>query len=122
MIEQVDFRHAANEEGNNLVDPDLKPIQTRELTFGVDHELTPRIAVGVRYSHKRFDRTIEDTGVLVPGVGEVFRITNPGESIGENVLRDFAACTDVPEPAQADPRLRRRRSSVSRSVSATAGR
>jgi outer membrane receptor protein involved in Fe transport len=96
FIEQVDFRHAANEEGNNLVDPDLKPIQTRELTFGVDHELNQRVAVGVRYAHKRFTRTIEDTGVLVPGVGEVFRITNPGESIGENVLRDFAACSTCP--------------------------
>jgi len=96
FIEQVDFRHAANEEGNFLIDPDLKPIQTRELTFGIDHELNQRMAVGVRYSHKRFVRTIEDTGVLVPGVGEVFRITNPGESIGENVLRDFAACTTCP--------------------------
>jgi outer membrane receptor protein involved in Fe transport len=96
FIEQVDFRHAANEEGNNLVDPDLKPIQTRELTFGIDHELNTRMAVGVRYSRKRFVRTIEDTGVLVPGIGEVFRITNPGESIGENVLRDFAACTTCP--------------------------
>ena len=97
FIEQVDFRHAANEEGNNLVDPDLKPIQTRELTFGVDHEVNQRVAVGVRYAHKRFTRTIEDTGVLVPGIGEVFRITNPGESIGENVLRDFAACSTCPD-------------------------
>ena len=56
----------------------------------------PTISLGVRYSRKRFDRTIEDTGVLVPGIGEVFRITNPGESIGENVLRDFAGCTTCP--------------------------
>jgi outer membrane receptor protein involved in Fe transport len=95
-IEQVDFRHAANEEGNFLIDPDLKPIRTREFTLGLDHELTSRISVGVRYSRKRFDRTIEDTGVLVPNVGEVFRITNPGESIGENVLRDYAGCTTCP--------------------------
>ena len=96
FIEQVDFRHAANEEDNFLIDPNLKPIRTREFTFGLDHELTPRIAVGVRYSRKRFDRTIEDTGVLVPGIGEVYRITNPGEGIGENVLRDFAGCTTCP--------------------------
>ena len=95
-IEQVDLRHAANEEDNFLIDPTLKPIRTRELTFGVDHELTPRTAVGVRYSRKRFDRTIEDTGVLVPGIGEVYRITNPGERMGENVLRDFAGCTTCP--------------------------
>jgi outer membrane receptor protein involved in Fe transport len=95
-IEQVDFRHAANEPGNFLIDPNLKPIRTREFTLGLDHELSTRISVGVRYSRKRFDRTIEDTGVLVPNVGEVFRITNPGEQIGENVLRDFAGCTTCP--------------------------
>lgn len=96
FIEQVDFRHAANEADNFLIDPTLKPIRTRELTFGLDHELTQRLALGVRYSRKRFDRTIEDTGVLVPGVGEVYRITNPGERLGENVLRDFAGCTTCP--------------------------
>lgn len=96
FIEQVDFRHAANEPDNFLIDPNLKPIRTREFTLGLDHELSPTISLGVRYSRKRFDRTIEDTGVLVPGVGEVYRITNPGESIGENVLRDFAGCTTCP--------------------------
>lgn len=96
FIEQVDFRHAANEADNFLLDPNLKPIRTRELTFGLDHELSPTTSLGVRYSRKRFDRTIEDTGVLVPNVGEVYRITNPGEGIGENVLRDFAGCTTCP--------------------------
>jgi outer membrane receptor protein involved in Fe transport len=96
FIEQVDFRHPANSASNFLIDPDLKPIRTREFTLGIDHELSQRLSLGVRYSRKRFDRTIEDTGVLVPGVGEVYRITNPGESIGENVLRDFAGCTTCP--------------------------
>ena len=96
FIEEVDFRHAANEEDNFLIDPNLKPIRTREFTLGVDHEFSQTISLGVRYARKRFDRTIEDTGVLVPGIGEVYRITNPGESIGENVLRDFAGCTTCP--------------------------
>ena len=77
--------------------------------------------VGVRYSHKRFDRTIEDTGVLVPGIGEVFRITNPGESIGENVLRDFAAARPA-RTSPSRPATTTASSSVSRSASATAGR
>jgi len=96
FIEQVDFRHPANSLSNFLIDPNLKPIQTREFTLGMDHELSPTISVGVRYARKRFVRTIEDTGVQVPGVGEVYRITNPGEGIGENVLRDFAGCTTCP--------------------------
>jgi hypothetical protein len=96
FIEQNDLRHAANEADNFLIDPNLKPIRTREFTLGLDHELTRAISVGVRYARKRFDRTIEDTGVQVPGIGEVFRITNPGEGIGENVLRDFAGCATCP--------------------------
>lgn len=96
-IEQVDLRHPANSEDNFLIDPTLKPIRTREFTLGLDHEINPRLAAGIRYSRKRFDRTIEDTGVLVPGVGEVYRITNPGERLGENVLRDFAGCTTCPD-------------------------
>lgn len=96
FIEQVDFRHPANSATNFLIDPTLKPIRTREYTLGIDHEFNQRTALGVRYARKRFDRTIEDTGVLVPGVGEVYRITNPGERLGENVLRDFAGCTNCP--------------------------
>ncbi len=96
FIEQVDFRHAANEVDNFLLDPNLKPIQTHEFTLGLDHELSPTISLGMRWAHKRFDRTIEDTGVLVPGIGEVYRITNPSEGIGENVLRDYAGCTTCP--------------------------
>ncbi len=62
FIEQVDFRHAANEADNFLIDPNLKPIRTREFTLGLDHELNQTISIGVRYARKRFDRTIEDTG------------------------------------------------------------
>jgi hypothetical protein len=81
---------------NFLIDPNLKPIRTREFTLGLDHELSQTVSLGVRWARKRFDRTIEDTGVLVPNVGEVYRITNPSEGIGENVLRDFAGCTTCP--------------------------
>ena len=63
---------------NNLIDPNLKPIRTQEFTLGVDHELTRSMSVGVRYAHKWLDRTIEDVGIQVAGVGEVFMIANPG--------------------------------------------
>jgi hypothetical protein len=95
-IEQVDFRHPANARDNPLVDPKLKPVQAQEYSIGVDHELSGRMSVGVRFVHKWMFRTFEDTGVQVPGVGEVFRITNPGENLGENVLRDFGGCPTCP--------------------------
>ena len=86
FIEQVDFRHVSNEPGDVLVEPNLKPYRAQELTFGLDHELTNTMSVGVRYAHKWLDRTIEDAGIQVPGVGEVFYIVNVGEGIGTNIL------------------------------------
>jgi outer membrane receptor protein involved in Fe transport len=96
FIEQVDSRHVANDPSNFLVDPNLKPVRSKEFTVGLDHELTRTMSVGIRYAHKLMDRTIEDVGVQQAGVGEIFRISNPGEGIAENVLRDFAGCTNCP--------------------------
>ncbi len=42
------------------------------------------------------DRTIEDVGIAVPGIGEVFYISNPGEGISENLLRDQGGCPSCP--------------------------
>ena len=86
FIEQVDFRHPSNDRDNPLTDPNLKPVRTQEFTFGLDHELTRTMSLGVRYAHKWLNRTIEDVGILVPGVGEVFYIANPGFGIATNIL------------------------------------
>ena len=95
-ITEVDLRHAANQADprltayfgreQNTIDPDLKPVQTGEVTFGLDHELGRRTSVGVRYTHKWLDRTIEDTGINVPNVGEVFFIANPGFGVASQIL------------------------------------
>ena len=68
------------------------------MTFGMDHELNRTMSVGIRYVHKWLDRTIEDVGVLVPGVGEVFFIANPGEGVAKQIL---------PEPAPPLPTAQR---------------
>jgi hypothetical protein len=86
FIEQVDFRHPSNASDNRLIDPNLKPVRTEEFTGGFDHELTRTMSFGIRYSHKWLDRTIEDVGINVPGVGEVFYIANPGFGLGDKVL------------------------------------
>ena len=88
FIEQVDNRHPSNDRNNPLIDPDLKPVRTQELTAGFDHELTRTMSFGVRYAHKWLDRTIEDVGIAVPGVGEVFYIANPGFGIAQHILGD----------------------------------
>jgi carboxypeptidase family protein/TonB-dependent receptor-like protein len=99
FIEQADRRHVSNDPDDNLIDPNLKPIRTQEFTLGVDHELTPTMSVGVRYAHKWLDRTIEDVGIQVAGVGEVFMIANPGFGIAEFTLAP--TCPECPAQPKA---------------------
>ncbi len=86
FIEEADRRHVSNDPNNNLIDPNLDPVRTQEFTVGFDHELGRTMSVGVRYAHKWLDKTIEDVGIQVAGVGEVFMIANPGFGIAEKTL------------------------------------
>ena len=101
FIEQIDFRHTGSQPGDcatpanpdaNCIDPDLNPSRQQEFTLGLDHELTPRTSVGVRYVHKQIDYTIDDVGIIVPGVGEVYYYANPGYGLAEYTIgREFPA-------------------------------
>jgi hypothetical protein len=87
FIEASDRRHNSadpdfwEEIGFPLVEPNMKPMESWEAQLGVDWQFTPKIQLGARYVHKEIERTIEDVGLLVPGVGEVYVIANPGEGI-----------------------------------------
>jgi hypothetical protein len=102
FIEQADRRHVSNDPNDNLIDPDLKPIRTQEFTVGVDHELNRSMSLGVRYAHKWLDRTIEDVGIQVAGVGEVFMIANPGFGIAEFTLGPTCPSCPAQPKAQRD--------------------
>jgi len=102
FIEQADRRHVSNDPNDNLIDPNLKPIRTQEFTLGLDHELTPTMSVGVRYAHKWLDKTIEDVGIQVAGVGEVFMIANPGYGIAEYTLAATCPTCPAQPPAKRD--------------------
>jgi hypothetical protein len=89
LIEQVNFRIPSNDPSCpecGGIDPDLKPMKSQEVVVGLDHELNASTSVGVRYVHKQLDRTIEDVGVVVPGLGEVFFTANPGEGIARQII------------------------------------
>ncbi|MGE5360890.1 MAG: carboxypeptidase regulatory-like domain-containing protein [Bacteroidales bacterium] len=60
------------------VDPGLMPLRTGEYTLGLSHELNPTMSISARYVHKWLTRTIEDVGLLLPGIGEIYIIGNPG--------------------------------------------
>lgn len=88
FIESVNFRIPSNDPSCpecGAIDPDLKPMRQQEFTLGFEQELASNLSIGTRYVHKQIDYAIEDVGVLVPGLGEVFYIANPG----------FGAATDI---------------------------
>ncbi len=82
----ADRRHPSNDPNDPTIEPDMKPMESNEITVGVEHLLGSNMTVGARLVHKELKRTIEDVGVVVPGVGEVFYIANPGEGIATNIL------------------------------------
>jgi hypothetical protein len=97
FIEQRDQRHTGSQPGDcatpanpnaTCIDPDLNPTRQQEFTLGLDHELNSRTSVGVRYVHKQVDYTIDDVGVLVPNVGEVYYYANPGYGLAEFTIGD----------------------------------
>ena len=96
-IEQNDLRHVSNDPNNNLVDQNLKPYKSGELVFGLDHELTRLMSVGTRYVHKWVYNAIEDIGVQVVGIGEVFYIANPGYGLGAYPLGTDFPRTPFPQ-------------------------
>ena len=90
FIENQDFRQPSNDPGNYLVDRNLKPMKQHEMVIGSDWAISPNLGFEARYSRKRLDRTIEDSGIITPN-GEQFYIVNPGEGINASVP-DCAGC------------------------------
>jgi len=89
FIEAWDARRSSNQVDPDLsayfgipnmtgIDPKLLPVRSGEWSLGLDRELNPRMSLGVRYTHKWLTRTIEDVGLLLPGIGEIYIIGNPG--------------------------------------------
>lgn len=104
FLEVVDFRHPANSADafcvdpndpstcSQTIDPDLKPMKSQEFAFGLQRKINNATSIALSYKHKQLDRTIEDVGIIVPGVGEVFFIANPGYGLAEYTIgRDFPA-------------------------------
>jgi hypothetical protein len=95
----VDLRHPSLD----LIEPDLKPMESQEFTLGGQHELTNTIALGLRYVNKHLVRTIEDVGVLVcegTSCHEEYFIANPGEGVARKILE--GSCPTCPALPKAE--------------------
>jgi outer membrane receptor protein involved in Fe transport len=100
FIEALDRRFVSSDPAALDIDPNLKPMESREYSIGGQHQLTDTFAVGLRYVHKEIIRTIEDVGVLEEGQ-EHFFIANPGEGIARFILaEECATCPAMPKPVR----------------------
>jgi hypothetical protein len=76
LIATFDHRPVANDPSHNLVDPNLRPTRSEELTAGLEHQVSRTTVLSGRYVHKWVDRAIEAVcdpqyvcGVNNPGFG-----------------------------------------------------
>ncbi|HSP33628.1 MAG TPA: TonB-dependent receptor [Thermoanaerobaculia bacterium] len=84
FLNKINLREASNDpnSASGTIDPNLKPMKSREFTIGTQHEISPLTALGVRYTRKRLLRAIEDIGASDPeDTTEAYCICNPGEGL-----------------------------------------
>jgi outer membrane receptor protein involved in Fe transport len=76
-----DQRTPSNLASDNRIDPDLKPFQQAELTFGTAYDFGKGFILEGRYTHKNIIRAIDDIGFLDLDDNEQYFIGNPGEGV-----------------------------------------
>lgn len=89
---QTDLRIASNNPNANIldsgaIDPNAKPYQQREFTFGMEHGLGKDYVLRARYTDKKLLNAIEDTGVANEAGSEVFITGNPGQGLVADFLK-----------------------------------
>jgi carboxypeptidase family protein len=99
----VDLRHPSNSADLPLIDPNLKPMESREFSLGFQQEVGTNMAVGFRWVNKSLIRAIEDVGVHVTHAdgseSEDFFIANPGFGVAQKILAatGCASCPAMPK-------------------------
>jgi hypothetical protein len=60
------------------IDPGLAPMRMQEATVGLEHQVSPHLAVSARFVHKQLDQAVEDIGSIDPDGITAYVIGNPG--------------------------------------------
>jgi hypothetical protein len=80
-INFTDFRLPSNDPSDNRIDPNLKPFQQAELTFGTAYDFGQGFILEGRYTRKHIVRAIDDIGYHNLNDDEEYFIGNPGEGV-----------------------------------------
>jgi len=75
------------------VDPNVKPFKQREITVGIEHELSSLYIINGRYTNKKLLSGIEDIGYIDNGLNEYYTIGNPGEGVALSQRAGFNGIT-----------------------------
>jgi hypothetical protein len=102
LLAVLDFRAPSFD----AVDPDIKPMTQREISFGAEKKLMENWSLSLRVVNKDLIYAIDDQAVVLPDVGEFYFYTNPGAS--DFMLRQYQISADagfmpygVPNPPRA---------------------
>ena len=88
---QTDLRIASNDPTADpveagAIDPNTKPYQQREFTFGFEHGFWNNYVFRARYTNKKLVNAIEDAGVANEQGSEVYITGNPGQGLHREFL------------------------------------
>lgn len=97
---QRNLRVNANEPGaspytNGAVDPNLKPFQQTELTFGAERQIGRDYVFRGRYTYKNVDEAVEDAGIVNAAGSEAYIIGNPGSGLHLETLKALGYTNSV---------------------------
>ena len=76
------------------IDPDIKPMSSRQYSVALEHELKTGVVLSARYTRSRLVRGIEDIGVLDADLNEIYTIGNPG--FGATDAKKYTTAQGVP--------------------------
>ncbi len=105
FIRFQDQRTPSNLLSDNRIDPDIKPFQQAELTFGTAYDFGQGFILEGRYTHKNIIRAIDDIGFLDLDDNEQYFIGNPGEGVCAKIACGRYVVTGAPAAAPKAKRV-----------------
>lgn len=101
-----DFRVASNDPAadpfvSGAIDPNAKPYQQREFTFGVEHEFWGNYVFRGRYTDKKLVNAIEDAGAIGADESEVYITGNPGQGLHAKFLKQLGYAEPYAKPERS---------------------
>jgi hypothetical protein len=100
-----DQRTPSNLPSDNRIDPNIKPFQQAELTFGTAYDFGKGFILEGRYTHKNIIRAIDDIGFLDLDDNEQYFIGNPGEGVCSKPACGRYAIPGAPDAAPKAKRI-----------------